>query len=98
MAVLVGGAATSLYMVCWLPFGFAGLLDVHCSCELEDVSEANPSEPKALPVQDRSRTVFQMASFWGQVLMCVDWVGVQVCVDCGSIKNGCCIKKIPSIF
>ena len=38
MAVLVGGAAMSWYVVCWLPFGFAGVLDVLCSREPEDVS------------------------------------------------------------
>ena len=37
MAVLVGGAATSRYVVCWPPFGFAGLLGVLCNREPEDV-------------------------------------------------------------
>ena len=37
VAVLVGGAAMSRYMVCWPRFGFAGLLDVLCSREPEGV-------------------------------------------------------------
>lgn len=31
VAVLVGGAARTRSLVCWLPSGFADLLDVRCS-------------------------------------------------------------------
>ena len=37
---LVGGTATSQYVVCWPPSGFAGLLDVLCSHKPEDVFQA----------------------------------------------------------